>query len=238
MLLSALEDRRDRPTGRLLVLCDVTERKRVDELELVHQKAQLAHANAELEHFAYLIAHDLRSPMRSIDGFSRVLIEDYEGDLDEEGLGYLNRVRDSTGRMARMIDDLLDLARLTRTTLRRERVDLGALAEDVVADLREGQPERGVEFTGAEGLLGEGDPRLLRIALANLLENVWKFTGKTPEAKIAFSAEQRNGETVYFVRDNGVGIGLAAVARVIERHGGEVWTDSAVDKGAASYFTS
>lgn len=262
MSLSTLADRRERQTGRLLVLRDVTERKKV-EVELVRQKAQLAHANDELEHFAYLIAHDLRAPLRSIDGFSRILVEDYGDVLDEEGVGHLQRVRNSTARMARMIDDLLDLARLTRATLRRETVDLGMLAEDVAADLRQGLPERSVEFVGAKGLVVEGDPRLLRVALANLLENAWKFTGKTAGAKIEFGAERRDGETVYFVRDNGIGfdmayadhlfgafkrlhtadefegtgIGLAAVARVIERHGGRVWADGAVGEGATFFFT-
>lgn len=262
MSLSMLKDRRGRPTGRLLVLRDVTERKRTEE-ELVRQKAQLAHANAELEHFAYLIAHDLRAPLRSIDGFSRILVEDYEDSLDEEGVGYLNRVRGATGKMAQMIEDLLDLAHLTRATLRREPVDLGALAESAVAELRQGQPGRRLEFVAAKGLVVEGDPRLLRVAIGNLLENAWKFTSKNPDAKVEFGAEQENGTTVYFVRDNGVGfdaayteqlfgafkrlhtseefegtgIGLAAVARVIERHGGRVSADGTVGEGATFYFT-
>ncbi len=262
MSLSALKDRMGRPTGRLLVLRDVTERKKVEE-ELVRQKAQLAHANAELEHFAYLIAHDLRAPLRSIDGFSRILAEDYGDRLDEEGVGYLNRVRGATGKMAQMIEDLLDLAHLTRTTLRRETVDLGALAESAVAELRQGQPGRSLEFVAADGLVVEGDPRLLRVAVGNLLENAWKFTGKNADAKVEFGAERENGTMVYFVRDNGVGfdpayteqlfgafkrlhtseefegtgIGLAAVARVIERHGGRVSADGAVGEGATFYFT-
>lgn len=262
MSLSTLTDGKGRPTGRLLVLRDVTGRKRAEE-ELVRQKAQLAHANSELEHFAYLIAHDLRAPLRSIDGFSRILVEDYEDVLDEEGVGHLERVRGATGKMAQMIEDLLDLAQLTRTTLRRQPVDLGALAEDAVAELRQGQPERSLEFVAAEGLMVEGDPRLLRVALGNLLENAWKFTGTRADARVEFGAEQENGATVYFVRDNGVGfdpayaeqlfgafkrlhtseefegtgIGLAAVARVIERHGGRVSADGAVGEGATFYFT-
>ena len=262
MSLSTLEDRGGRPTGRLLVLRDVTERKKVEE-ESVRQKAQLAQANAELEHFSYLIAHDLRAPLRSIDGFSRILVEDYGDVLDEEGVGHLDRVRAATGKMAQMIEDLLELAHLTRTSLRRERVDLGALAESAVAELRQGQPGRSLEFVAAEGLVVEGDPRLLRVALGNLLENAWKFTAKNEEARVEFGAEHENGATVYFVRDNGVGfdaaytdqlfgafkrlhtseefegtgIGLAAVARVIERHGGRVSANGAVGEGATFYFT-
>lgn len=262
MSFSVLEDRRGKPTGRLLVLRDVTQRKRTQE-QLVRQKTELAQANAELEHFAYLIAHDLRAPLRGIDSFARVLIEDYEENLDGEGLDHLQRIRGATGKMTQMIEDLLELSDLTRSTLRREPVDLGALAQDIVLELRQGQPERALEFVAARGATVEGDPRLLRVALGNLLENAWKFTGKNAESRIEFGSEKRNGTTVYFVRDNGVGfdpdyaeelfaafrrlhateefagngIGLAAVARVIERHGGEVWADGAMGEGATFHFT-
>lgn len=262
MSLSSLRDRRDRLTGHLLVLRDVTERK-LAERELLRQRGDLARSNAELEHFAYLIAHDLRAPLRGINGFSNILLEDHAAKLDAEGREHLTRIAEAAGRMGRIIDELLDLSSLTRAELRRETVDLSALARRVADELRHGAPERRTIFDIQSDLTVEGDPRLLRVALANLLENAWKFTSKQPEATIEFGITESGGTPIYFVRDDGVGfdmnyadklfeafqrlhstsefegvgIGLAAVQRVVERHGGRVWAESEVGNGATFYFT-
>ncbi len=262
MSLSSLRDRRDRLTGHLLVLRDVTERK-IAERELLRQRADLARSNAELEHFAYLIAHDLRAPLRGINGFSNILLEDHAAQLDAEGREHLTRVAEAARHMGRIIDELLDLSSLTRAQLRRETVSLSALACRAADELRHGSPERRATFDIQPDLTAEGDGRLLRIALANLLENAWKFTSKQPQATIEFGISEDNGTPVYFVRDDGigfdmnyadklfeafqrlhsasefegVGIGLAAVKRVVERHGGRVWAESEVGKGTTFYFT-
>ncbi|ABG03082.1 PAS/PAC sensor signal transduction histidine kinase [Rubrobacter xylanophilus DSM 9941] len=250
-----------RPSAQL-VLRDVTGRKRA-EREIVRQKAELARSNAELEQFAYLIAHDLRAPLRSMDGFAQILLEDCAPRLGPDGREYLARIQRATRKMARMIDELLGLSRLARADIRREPVDLSAMARSIGEELRQGEPDRRVEFIVAGGLAAEGDRRLLRVALANLLENAWKFTRRTPRPRIVFGRIERGGERVFFVRDNGVGfdmayagklfgpfqrlhaeeefegtgIGLAAVARVIERHGGRVWAEGAEGEGATFYFT-
>ncbi len=241
---------------------DVTERK-LAEKELQRRTEELAHINAELEQFAYSVSHDLRAPLRSVDGFSQILLEDYAPELDEEGEDYLRRVRAASQRMGELIDNLLNLSRLTRGSMRKEAVDLSALAKAFVDELRESRPERRVEFVVEEGLLVDGDRQLLRVALNHLLDNAWKFTAKQPRAKIEFGTVQHDGEPAYFVRDDGAGfdmayadnlfgpfqrlhsvtefegagIGLAAVQRVIHRHGGRVWAEGAVGDGATFYFT-
>ncbi len=233
------------------------------ERRVIERTTQLEAANKELEAFSYSVSHDLRAPLRSIDGFSRTLLEDYADRLDAQGANYLQRVRAASQRMAQLIDDLLELSRLTRAELRWAPVSLSALALAVAEELRHNHPERAVEFVIAEGLTAEGDARLLRIALENLLGNAWKFTAKRPQARIEFGAARRNGETIYVVRDNGAGfdmeyadklfgafqrlhstaefpgtgIGLATVQRIIHRHGGRLWAEGAVEQGAAFYFT-
>ncbi|HWP34685.1 MAG TPA: ATP-binding protein, partial [Thermodesulfobacteriota bacterium] len=233
------------------------------ERRVAARTAQLELANRELEAFSYSVSHDLRAPLRSIDGFSQALLEDYEERLDADGREHLRRVRAASQRMAQLIDDLLGLARVARSELRREAVDLSALARDIVAELRGREPERPVVVEIADGLVTRGDPRLLRLALENLLGNAWKFTrGRTP-ARIAVGVEQGEGEPAYFVRDNGAGfdmayagklfgpfqrlhaaaefegngIGLATVQRIVHRHGGRVWATGAVGQGATFYFT-
>lgn len=235
-------------------------------LDLESANRELEATNRELEAFSYSVSHDLRAPLRSIDGFSQILLEDYTDVLDEEGANYLGRVRAASQRMGQLIDDLLVLSRMTRTSLRREIVDLSALAQSVADELRERDPNREVEFSIAGGLSGSGDARLLRVTLENLLGNAWKFTSGKEGARIEFGAMQREGSPgfpAYFVRDNGAGfdmayagklfgafqrlhspeefegtgIGLATVQRVIRRHGGAVWAEGEVGRGATFYFT-
>jgi PAS domain S-box-containing protein len=262
LAISPLRDREGRSTGRLLVLRDVTERKRTEE-ELIRQKAELASSNAELEKFAYLIAHDLRAPLRGVNGFSHILLEDHAGGLDEEGRDLLRRVRDGALRMGQLIDDLLELPRLARTEMRRERVDLSALARTIVQDLERDKTVRVVEFAVSESPPADGDARLIEVALRNLLDNARKFTSREPHPRVEFGATEANGLPVYHVRDNGVGfdpaysdklfgvfqrlhapeefegtgMGLATVQRVVERHGGRVWAEGTVGGGATVYFT-
>lgn len=231
--------------------------------ELEARNADLVAANAELDAFAYSVSHDLRAPLRSIDGFSQVLLEDYGAKLDEAGHESLRRVRAASQRMGHLIDDLLKLARLTRSEIRAEPVDLSAVAEAVVADLRVGAPDRHVEVVIAPGATAVGDARLLRILLDNLLSNAWKYTSRRADARIEFGKQDRNGQKAYYVRDNGagfdmryadklfglfqrlhtssefegLGIGLATARRIVNRHGGQIWADAVVGGGATFFFT-
>jgi PAS domain S-box-containing protein len=233
------------------------------EQRVIERTAQLEAANRELESFAYSVSHDLRAPLRSIDGFSQALIEDYRDVLDQTGADYLQRVRNASQRMAQLIDDLLGLSRITRREMRRESTDLSLLAQEIVADLRKEQPEREVEVSIAPGIRLQADANLLRIALDNLIRNAWKFTGKQPRARIEVGVERQAGGPVYFVRDNGAGldmsyagklfgafqrlhseaefpgtgIGLATVQRIVRRHGGSIWVEAAPGKGATFFFT-
>jgi len=248
---------------------DITDRKRVEagiqrlNEALAQRSAELEATNKELESFAYSVSHDLRAPLRSIDGFSQALMEDHLEKLDAEGRDYLRRVQAAAQRMGELIEGLLGLARLARREIYRESVDLSALAASVAHALRQTDPSRKVEFSIAEGAKTEGDRQLLEVALQNLLANAWKFTSKQPDARIEFGTRGENGQTVYFVRDNGAGfdmayagnlfgpfqrlhthdefeghgIGLATVQRVIRRHGGRIWAEGEVGKGATFSFT-
>ncbi len=223
---------------------------------------QLKAANQELEAFSYSVSHDLRAPLRSIDGFSLALLEDYDGKLDDSGKDYLRRVRAAATRMGELIDDMLQLSRVTRAEMRHETVDLSALADSVVSDLKRSDSRRQVEVAIQPGLSAEGDSKLLRIALVNLLSNAWKFTGRKPAARIELAVQDNGSERAFYVRDNGAGfdmgyagklfgafqrlhapsefpgtgIGLATVQRIIHRHGGRVWAEGAVNQGATFYF--
>jgi len=233
------------------------------EARVTQRTAALTTANQELETFAYSVSHDLRAPLRSIDGFSQVLLEDYEEKLDDEGKDALRRVRKATQRMGQLIDDMLKLSRSTRGELAVGSVDLSALAEKIVADLRRADPARSVEVCMAPGVVAQGDIRLLDSVLENLLSNAWKFTGKTECACIEFGAEARGEELVCHVRDNGAGfdmafagylfapfqrlhrpsefagngVGLATAKRIIERHHGRIWAEGATNRGATFYFS-
>jgi signal transduction histidine kinase len=235
--------------------------------DLEDANRELEGTNRELEAFSYSVSHDLRAPLRAIDGFSQILQEDYEHVLDEEAMDYLGRVRAASGHMATLIDDLLDLSRVGRRPLRRERVDLASLAKEIVDELKASQPEREVEFVAQENITAWGDASLLKVALENLLGNAWKFTARERVARIEFGADRKPGpglqSPVYYVRDNGAGfdqayadklfgafqrlhgqdefegtgIGLATVARIVHRHGGRVWAEGKVGEGATFYFT-
>jgi PAS domain S-box-containing protein len=225
--------------------------------------AQLEAANGELEAFSYSVSHDLRAPLRGIDGWSLALLEDYGDKLDAQARQYLERVRTETQRLGMLIDEMLRLARVTRAEMRLEKVDLTSMVHTIAGRLREGEPRRELEFVVETGVTVCGDSHLLEIALTNLLDNAVKFTGPRPHARIEFGRRNGAGETVYFVCDNGVGfdmahagklfgafqrlhkasefpgtgIGLATVQRAIRRHGGRVWAEAQPENGAAFYFT-
>jgi signal transduction histidine kinase len=235
--------------------------------ELAEARAELVrdleHKNRELESFSYAVSHDLRAPLRRIDSFSRAVLESQGERLDEAGQRYLERVCEASQHMSQLIDDVLYLSRVTRAELRDQEVDLSALATMILSRLQESEPERKVELRIRPGVVVSGDGQLLRIALENLLENAWKFSGKQPEARIEFGVTQASGEPTYFVRDNGAGfdmtyvdrlfgpfqrlhpqvefpgsgIGLATVQRIIHRHGGRVWAEGLVGQGATFQFT-
>jgi light-regulated signal transduction histidine kinase (bacteriophytochrome) len=226
----------------------------VDELEA---------KNEELDSFSYSVAHDLRAPLRSLDGFSLALLEDYADQLDEEGRRYLLFIRESAQKMAGLIDDLLALSRVTRSEFERRRVDLTEIANSITERLRQSQPERQVAVAVAEGLVADGDRQLLGVLMDNLLGNAWKYTARRARAHIEVGSTVNGGEEVFHVRDNGAGfdmayanklfgvfqrlhsardfegtgIGLATVQRIVRRHGGKVWADGKVDEGATFYFS-
>ncbi len=223
----------------------------------------LEQKNRELEAFSYSVSHDLRAPLRTVDGFGRVLEEEHGAALDPTGRDYLRRIRAATQRMTSLIDDMLELARAGRDELRRERIDLSAIARSVASELARAAPERTVRLQIADGIVAEGDGRLLRIVLENLLGNAWKYSRDAAAARIEFGTAEHEKLMTYFVRDNGAGfdmsfahklfapferlhtaeqfpgsgIGLATVKRIIFRHGGRIWAESAVGAGATFFWT-
>jgi PAS domain S-box-containing protein len=231
--------------------------------QLERKNAELHAANHELESFAYSVSHDLRAPLRAIDGFALILVEDHADRLDDRGKDAVARVRAAAGRMGRLIDDLLSLSRIARADMTRAPVDLSALAASVVEDLRAASPDRDVVVEVEPGLRAEGDARLLRILLVNLLGNAWKYTAKKPRARVQVGRTTKDGVPAFFVRDDGAGfpgeyasrlfrpferlhleqdfsgtgIGLATVQRIVARHGGRVFAEGVEGKGATFSFT-
>ncbi len=259
--------------GVAVLSLDITKRKQAERdlralnVELVRRveerTAQLQAANEELEAFAYSVSHDLRGPLRGMDGFSQALLEDYADQLDERGKDYLKRVRRAAERMGLLIEDLLKLSRVTRQEMKQETVNLSILAHGIVTTLEAEDPDRKIKFAIQDDLVTKGDLSLIRLALENLLHNAWKFTSREAQATIEVGEMQSDEEAVYFVRDNGVGfdmayvgklfgafqrlhatkefpgtgIGLATVQRIIHRHGGRIWAEGDVDRGATFFFT-
>jgi len=225
--------------------------------------AELENSNRELEAFSYSVSHDLRAPLRAIDGFAHIIEEDYGQTIGPTGQAYLTRIRKATHRMAELIDNLIELARLTRQTPHRQQVDVSELVTQIVDELRAEMPERQMALRLEPGLTADADRALLRALLENLLRNAWKFTARTEHPTVSVTAKEVDDKQVYCIADNGVGfdmafanklfrpfhrlhdqtefagtgIGLATVDRIIQRHGGSVWAESEVGKGARFYFT-
>jgi PAS domain S-box-containing protein len=248
---------------------DITERKKAEEQlkamawDLQRKTELLEISNKELEAFSYSVSHDLRAPLRSIDGFSKAILENYSDKLDEQGRNYLCRVCAACQQMAQLVEDMLMLSRINRSGMRRKQVDLSTLAKSIADEFMQNEPQRKVEFVIAPSITVNGDKQLLNIMLHNLLENAWKFTGKHPSARIEFGITKKEETLVYFVADDGAGfdmkyadklfgafqrlhtleefegtgIGLAIVQRIVSRHGGKVWAQGEVEKGAIFYFT-
>jgi PAS domain S-box-containing protein len=260
---SVYKDQRGNVLGIVAAARDVTVQRQA-EREIQRRTAELQAANQELEAFSYSVSHDLRAPLRAIDGFSLALMEDYADKLDEMGRNYLDRVRAATQRMGHLIDDMLALSRITRAEMRHEVVNLSDMAVEVLTELQKTEADRKIELHVQPGLIAEGDTRLLRIALENLLGNAWKYSGRQPKPCIEFGATgSKESIREYFVRDNGAGfdmayadklfgafqrlhpaadfpgtgVGLATVQRVIHRHGGRVRGEGKPGEGATFYFS-
>jgi PAS domain S-box-containing protein len=251
------------------VIEDITQRKKADEKiqklneSLQKHSIELASANKELEAFSYSASHDLRTPLRAIDGFSQALLEDYGDALDEQGKDFIQRIRKAIQKMGQLIDDMLRLSRLTRTEIGSEKIDFTSLARVVIEKLQRTEPSRKVKIKIQEGMIVKGDKKLLEILLDNLLGNAWKFTAKTKHPSIEVSSTIKHNQTVYIIKDNGAGfdmahcdklfvlfqrlhstdefsgtgIGLAIVQRIIYKHGGKIWAEGEIEKGATFFFT-
>jgi light-regulated signal transduction histidine kinase (bacteriophytochrome) len=253
-------------SGRLLgaskIVRDITERKRAEEA-LAHAKDLAEAASRELEAFSYSVAHDLRAPLRGMNGFAQVLLNTYRDKLDAEGQDWLQEILLNAKKMAELIDSLLSLARVTRSDLKRDEVDMSALVREAAARLAASDSNRAVEVRVQDDLHAVADSHLARALVENLVGNAWKFTSKVPSACIEFGDTEKDGGSAFFVRDNGAGfdmafatklfapfqrlhsaaefpgtgIGLATVQRIVHRHGGRVWAEGVVDGGATFFFT-
>lgn len=257
-----LFDGRGRLDGSVHVARDITERKKSEEA-LKQRTMDLEAANKEVASFSYTVSHDLRAPLRSMDGYAQALIEDYGDKLDEQGREWLGNIRSASQAMGQLINDILGLSRVVRVELKQERLDLSAMALSVAESLQKAEPGRQVQLAIAPGVEAWGDAGLVRMVLENLLGNAFKFTSQRREARIEFGMTRQEGRAAFFVRDNGAGfnmayvqklfqpfqrlhsgkefpgtgIGLATVQRVIDRHGGEAWAEGKVGEGATFYFT-
>jgi len=270
---SVIRDGEGRPNRMVGINIDVTEQKQAEdqirilnaslESRVADRTRDLSNANKELESFSYSVSHDLRAPLRTIDGFSLALLEDCNDSLDEVGKSHLQRIRTATQRMGALIDDLLNLSRVTRAPLLSQTFDLSAVVTSVAHELNAAQPERQVVWNIQPAVSATGDAQLLKVAVENLLNNAWKFTSRRATATIAFGKTENNGSSAFFVKDDGAGfdpnyadrlfgafqrlhataefpgtgVGLATVQRVIHRHGGRIWAESGIDQGATFYFT-
>jgi light-regulated signal transduction histidine kinase (bacteriophytochrome) len=255
------------------IVRDVTKHKQAEEAilqlnrnleQLVKARTmQLELANQELNAFAYSVSHDLRAPLRSIDGFSKAVLEDYSDKLDIQGRDYLLRLRRASQHMAALIDDMLELFRVTSSELNISNVNLSTIAGNIIAELRQADRQRDVEIVIPQGIIAKADSNLMHVVLENLLGNAWKFTSKKQKARIELGTFEQHKEIIYYVCDNGAGfdmafahklfgafqrlhnaedypgdgIGLTSVQRIIHRHGGRVWAEGKPDEGATFYFT-
>ena len=260
--LSLRRDVDGKASGIIGIIIDISERKRV-EVEMEKQRLALKNTNRELEAFSYSVSHDLRAPLRSLNGFSLALLEDYGEQLDDTARDYIERLRGATLRMSERIDSLLILSRLSRSHMQREPIDLSHMAEEIRQQLEEREPQRKVEWDIQSGITAHADAALINAVLDNLLGNAWKYTAGTAAARIRFEAHQSGRGFTYTVSDNGAGfdmqhsdklfapfqrlhnatdfpgsgVGLATVARIVHRHGGEVWAEAEIGKGASFHFT-
>jgi light-regulated signal transduction histidine kinase (bacteriophytochrome) len=269
MLLNGRRIAREESELILLAVEDITARRMAEEnikklnTVLQHNLNELAYTNKELEAFTYSVSHDLGAPLRSITGFAKILKEDYQGRLDTQGSDHLARIQNNSEKMEERIKALLHLTKISRQELERTQADLSRMASTIAYDLRVADSSRNVEIVIAEGLTAFADLSLIKIALSQLFENAWKFTSKTANPRVEFGTFEKDGTTVYYVRDNGAGfdqsfaeklflpfqrlhseeefegtgIGLAVVERVIRRHGGKIWAEGKTNEGAAFFFT-
>ncbi len=271
--VSIVRDKDGMPLNFIGQLTDITDKKNIElELEALNLKLekkvkertrQLEFANKELESFSYSVSHDLRAPLRAIDGFSQVVLEDYSDNLDETGRDYLNRVRSASQKLSKLIDHFLTLAKVSRLNINKKTVNLSEIAKSVVEILQTNEPERNVTIHIEENLPAQADPYLIKTVVQNLFENAWKYTSQEDEGTIEFGKLQKNHRTIYYVKDNGAGfdmklydklfqpfkrlhhekefsgsgIGLATVKRIVGRHNGIIWAESETDSGSTFYFT-